>query len=145
MPFLRRRGIMASENDMRRHTFFAPTTSNTSTTSEHSPQLPQLSQPPSQIEQPDVDGDVDGDVGNGGEPVSQQSTRESPATSPSRPESPPIQEENSKHRRFSVLRFRNASDSQLSVRAKQQAEKPPPVPRRNLPTSHGLLTDSPFS
>ncbi len=55
---------------------------------------------------------------------------------PSRPDSPPIQDETPKHRRFSMLRFRNASDSQLSARAKQQAqalalaEKPPPVPRR---------------
>ncbi|KAK6833773.1 hypothetical protein PG987_008467 [Apiospora arundinis] len=53
----------------------------------------------------------------------------------SRPESPPIQEETPKHRRFSMLRFRNASDSQLSARIKQQqqqqqqAEKPPPMPR----------------
>ncbi|KZL83460.1 sec7 domain-containing protein [Colletotrichum incanum] len=46
-----------------------------------------------------------------------------------RPDTPPIQEETPKHRRFSILRFRNASDSQLSLRAKQQAEKPPPVPR----------------
>jgi hypothetical protein len=29
------------------------------------------------------------------------------------------------------LRFRNASDSQLSLRAKQQSEETPPVPRRN--------------
>ncbi|KAG7118326.1 Arf guanine nucleotide exchange factor sec74 like protein [Verticillium longisporum] len=47
----------------------------------------------------------------------------------SRPETPPIQDETPKHRRFSILRFRNASDSQLSLRAKQQAEKPPPMPR----------------
>lgn len=48
---------------------------------------------------------------------------------PSR-ESAQVEEESSKNRRFSVLRFRNASDSQLSLRAKQQAERPPPVPRR---------------
>ncbi|ESU07263.1 hypothetical protein FGSG_01899 [Fusarium graminearum PH-1] len=46
-----------------------------------------------------------------------------------RPDTPPIQDENNKHHRFSVLRFRNASDSQLSLRAKQQSEKTPPVPR----------------
>lgn len=34
--------------------------------------------------------------------------------------SPPIQPESNKHRRFSMLRFRNASDSQLSARIKQQ-------------------------
>ncbi len=52
------------------------------------------------------------------------------ASSISRPASPPIQPETSRHKRFSILRFRNASDSQLSLRAKQQAEKPPPIPRR---------------
>ncbi|OIW29977.1 hypothetical protein CONLIGDRAFT_654342 [Coniochaeta ligniaria NRRL 30616] len=48
-----------------------------------------------------------------------------------RPESPPIQDETPKHRRFSMLRFRNASDSQLATKAKQHAaaEKPPPLPR----------------
>lgn len=33
-------------------------------------------------------------------------------------------------RRFSIMRYRNASDSQLSLRARQQAERPPPIPRR---------------
>lgn len=44
-----------------------------------------------------------------------------------------------KHRRFSMLRFRNASDSQLAAKAKLHAaaEKPPPVPRRTRP-SHSL-------
>ncbi|CAN8095735.1 unnamed protein product [Discula destructiva] len=51
-----------------------------------------------------------------------------------RPDSPPIQDETPKHKRFSMLRFRNASDSQLSARAKRQAlahadESAPPVPR----------------
>ncbi|KAG6101732.1 hypothetical protein E4U14_006787 [Claviceps sp. LM454 group G7] len=32
-------------------------------------------------------------------------------------------------RRFSIMRYRNASDSQLSLRARQQAERPPPIPR----------------
>lgn len=49
-----------------------------------------------------------------------------------RPDSPPVQEETPKHRRFSMLRFRNASDSQLSMRMRQQqlAERPPPMPQR---------------
>ena len=47
-----------------------------------------------------------------------------------RPGTPPIQTETQKHRRFSMLRFRNASDPQLSARAKQHAEAPPPLPRR---------------
>lgn len=54
-----------------------------------------------------------------------------------RPDSPPIQDENPKHRSFAMLRFRNASDPQLSARAKRQAqaqadESAPPVPRRML-------------
>lgn len=54
-----------------------------------------------------------------------------------RPDSPPIQDETPKHRRFSMLRFRNASDSQLSARAKKQAmahadENAPPIPRGML-------------
>jgi hypothetical protein len=49
-----------------------------------------------------------------------------------RPASPPVQEESSRHRRFSMLRFRNASDSQLAAKARLQAaaEIPPPTPRR---------------
>lgn len=50
-----------------------------------------------------------------------------------RPEMTAAQEESNRQKRFSLLRFRNASDSQLSLRAKQQAEKPPPVPRRTVP------------
>lgn len=46
---------------------------------------------------------------------------------PTRAQSPPLPDE-TKYRRFSMLRFRNASDSQLSIRAKQQAETPPPLP-----------------
>lgn len=112
MSFLRRRGNMASENDMRRHTFFATSPSD------------ELSPLPTQPERADDD---DGH----GEPIPNISSRKS--TSSARPDTPPIQEQSSKHRRFSILRHRNASDSQLSVRARQQAEQPPPVPRRNTP------------
>lgn len=47
-------------------------------------------------------------------------------------------DDTNKQRRFSMLRFRNASDSQLSTRAKQQAqaEKRPPMPR--ISTSYQL-------
>jgi hypothetical protein len=48
--------------------------------------------------------------------------------------SPPVQEESSKHRRFSMLKFRYASDSQLSIRARQQAgASPVPLPKRRFP------------
>jgi hypothetical protein len=44
--------------------------------------------------------------------------------------SPPIQESTPMTRRFSLMRFRHASDSQLSLKAKEQAvkEETPPVP-----------------
>ncbi|KAI1345510.1 hypothetical protein F5Y01DRAFT_56607 [Xylaria sp. FL0043] len=133
MPFLRRRGVMASESDMRRHTaLFEPknedddavpsqrhvsrrpengTTSRGSDSGIPIPTSPNLNLDPIQ------------DTAR----VSQDSTQDS---SYDRPESPPIQEETPRHRRFSMLRFRNASDSQLSTRLKQQqhAEKPPPMP-----------------
>jgi|TARA_R110002003_G_scaffold116_30_gene10335 hypothetical protein len=46
------------------------------------------------------------------------------------PPSPPIQEATPNTRRFSLMRFRHASDSQLSVKAKEHAARhgAPPVP-----------------
>ncbi|EHK15156.1 uncharacterized protein TRIVIDRAFT_196601 [Trichoderma virens Gv29-8] len=105
MPFLRRRGNMASETDMRRlTTAFAPA-------SEDVPELP--------LPKPEDEAAM---------PLSRPQSRES-VSSLDRPTTPPVQQQSNKHRRFSVLRFRNASDSQLSLRVKQAAEKPPPVPR----------------
>ncbi|KAM0438913.1 hypothetical protein ACHAPT_001674 [Fusarium lateritium] len=109
---------MASETDIRRHTFFASSASG-----DLPPPLP------SQPEHTDDDDDGPNEQHVRPQPTD-ESTNSRPESRPeSRPDTPPIQEENSKHRRFSVLRFRNASDSQLSLRAKQQAEKPPPLPR----------------
>ncbi|TKW54621.1 Protein transport protein sec73 [Colletotrichum tanaceti] len=181
MPFLRRRGNVVSETDMRRHTIID---------TESVPQLPPLPQhfpspqPQSQQQQqpprpqsqqhqkqpfiiqpqeaqqsqsllPPLQGQQQekeqGQHGEEPRPSVSASTQESQSTllavpaqsggdadepsqqtldgSGDRPNTPPVQEETPKHRRFSMLRFRNASDSQLSLRAKQQAEKPPPVPR----------------
>ncbi|KAJ4294126.1 hypothetical protein N0V90_007816 [Kalmusia sp. IMI 367209] len=51
------------------------------------------------------------------------------ANDENRPPTPPVQEHTPLTRRFSLMRFRHASDSQLSVRAKEQAaEDAPPVP-----------------
>lgn len=46
------------------------------------------------------------------------------------PPSPPIQDSTPNTRRFSLLRFRHASDSQLNTKAKEQAarDQAPPVP-----------------
>lgn len=45
------------------------------------------------------------------------------------PPSPPVQEETASHRRFSMLRFRHASDPQLSSNARGRPASPaPPLP-----------------
>ncbi|TDZ31950.1 Protein transport protein sec73 [Colletotrichum trifolii] len=163
MPFLRRRGNMASETDIRRHTVLEP---------DDAPQLPPLPrhfpprlqhksqsvslptqpprQPPSSSPKKQQKQEKEEDtpphptpatslVGGFSPPsvlvptqtdsVLDLPDRPNPAELADRPETPPVQEETSKHRRFSILRFRNASDSQLSLRVKQQAETSPPVPR----------------
>ncbi|KAH6603341.1 hypothetical protein Trco_008116 [Trichoderma cornu-damae] len=103
---------MTSETDMRRLTAaFAPPASD---------DVPELSL---QVRLPDDDAEPEP------EPATSRPQSRQSATSLDRPPTPPVQQQSSKHRRFSVLRFRNASDSQLSLRVKQAAEKPPPVPR----------------
>lgn len=128
MPFLRRRGNAASETDMRRRTLFSQ---NTSATADDVPPLPV---PPEHLTNTDNNSPADSQPESRADRLSLQDSRASTASRASRPSSPPVQEQTSRHRRFSVLRFRNASDSQLSLRAKQQAEKPPPMPRRMLPS-----------
>ncbi|RGP72833.1 hypothetical protein FLONG3_6572 [Fusarium longipes] len=137
MAFLRRRGNnnMSSETDMRRHTFF-----ESSASGDIAPALP--SQPfqnnregAGESFHPPPSHDLPRDSTNSRlEGPRESHTEGRPGSrlegqAEDRPDTPPIQDENSKHHRFSVLRFRNASDSQLSLRAKQQSEKPPPVPR----------------
>lgn len=48
-------------------------------------------------------------------------------------QSPPIQEKTPRHHRFSMLKFRHASDSQLSARARLQSNRAPPMPQREAP------------
>lgn len=80
-------------------------------------------------------GSLDLSIQSSAPPIADASGVEKPAEE--RPASPPIQDENVKQRRFSMLKFRHASESQLSTRARQQAEAAaaPPMPRRksNLP------------
>ncbi|KAK8065697.1 hypothetical protein PG997_012444 [Apiospora hydei] len=157
MPFLRRRGVMASETDMRRHTIIDPGTgsgSGAATLPSRQSVAPRKSLAESLLRpsssklnsRPSLEAaGEERDKFDNGEGSSTETNAFSAAMSVSagrpseddpfsRPESPPIQEETPKHRRFSMLRFRNASDSQLSTRLKQQqqqqAEKPPPMPRR---------------
>lgn len=131
MPFLRRRGVMASESDMRRHT----------TLLEPKPQAELFLSPESASHRlesgatpPDSDSRrLSADPNAETDRASQDSY--------DRPESPPIQDETPRHRRFSMLRFRNASDSQLSTRWRQQqqaSEKPPPMPERTVPPASCL-------
>ncbi|KAK0720489.1 hypothetical protein B0H67DRAFT_633815 [Lasiosphaeris hirsuta] len=136
MPFLRRRGIMASESDMRRHTildtFAVP--KQPSSRSESTSDLPVLTAVAEDFPAPSIP------VSPAEPPIDRTSFSSSYTGShagrstldiPGRPGSPGIQTESQKHRRFSMLRFRNASDSQLAAKAKLHAaaEKAPPLPR----------------
>ncbi|KAK2612916.1 hypothetical protein QQS21_001027 [Conoideocrella luteorostrata] len=114
MPFLRRRGNVASETDMRRHTLF--NTPRASLTDEDAsvpsdPSVSRSTAPENAVS------------------LSQQPTHDSEPPEHSLEQYADDLERQNKFRRFSILRYRNASDSQLSLRAKQQAETPPPVPR----------------
>ena len=122
MPFLRRRGNAASESDMRR----LNTSDNVGAVA------PSQQRPPPDAFAPDPLAHVDPLEDDDAAALS--TVLSGTEDSDVRPASPPIQDETSKHQRFSVLRFRNASDSQLSLRAKQHAEQPPPIPRRKFST-----------
>src|SRR4051812_38012022 len=121
MPFLRRRGQVASrasESDMRRHTSLRdpasaavePPPPPPKTADAARDEAAPASEAPSRttVPAPPVTPPNDG-------PPSANGTMYTVDELPSRPESPPIQDETPKHRRFSMLRFRNASDSQLSA------------------------------
>ena len=137
MPFLRRRGNAASESDMRRHSLLDPLAA------------PAPKQPPppfhsgSTTELPVVAEDLSA---SSIPPTSTDLPRDSISVAstyggvpsiiePSGPGSHAGSDYSNKHRRFSMLRFRNASDSQLAAKAKLHAaaQKPPPVPRRMCP------------
>ena len=67
---------------------------------------------------------------DGRRPTSTDIARPSTSHDDSSP-SPPVQEHTPNTKRFSLMRFRHASDSQLSTKAKEQAardEEAPPVP-----------------
>ncbi|KAI5856639.1 hypothetical protein GGS23DRAFT_398111 [Durotheca rogersii] len=143
MPFLRRRGVMASDSDMRRHTILVdpPPAASTKQFSRE-PQVDTLLSPDLFAKN---GGGPTYEAAGGNDDAGKSSVDTVATTSASasmfpgresedpynRPESPPVQDDSPKHRRFSMLRFRNASDSQLSARLRQQqqAEKPPPIPQ----------------
>lgn len=110
---LRRRGAPASDVELRRHSFYsAESASNPTVDHDHdgraSEQIPRR---PSAAEFLSPEAALEG-------PSPSRCSAESAAGSVHRAVSQPIQEENQKHRRFSMLKFRHASDSQLSTRGK---------------------------
>ena len=142
---LRRRGP-ASDAELQRRSFYSVDASSNPTVpdSRASEQIPRR---PSAAEFLTTSTGVNGSSVTG-------TSAESGSESLHRTVSPPIQEENQKHRRFSMLKFRHASDSQLSTRgmselpgylnytcklltyflarlhAQAQAHPVPPVPQR---------------
>ena len=129
MPFLRRRGHPANETDIR---------SSTAGVSESSQLSPDTPADADTMGEPDTTLSPSLGSHNVDSPLTKQNTADGGSREPSaqnsedqtysRPASPPIQAQTQRHRRFSALRFRNASDSQLSIRAKHEAEDPPPLP-----------------
>lgn len=131
---LRRRGQTSETNLNRRHSFFmTPEQSNKMDASKvsprHSEQLPRTER---LLEIEDA-------VPPASSPAAQASTPAVVISSPpeqkekeERPVSPPVQQQSIKQKRFSMLKFRNASDSQLAAKARAQASTAdaPPVPTR---------------
>lgn len=140
MPVLRRRGVLTRDNDMGRYT--TPPDSAHVDDNCHPPtsQPGKLLTPSSAVEGSVNDFHTTAEAVEHGENSSVTGVASSPPSRASddsrqsygRSASPPIQEASSKHRHFSVLRFRNASDSQLSARLRQAShfEKAPPIPQR---------------
>ena len=139
MPFLRRRVNMVSETDMRRHSVLdslvAPATKQPPLPSESTTELPALT-PVAEDLPSSSDNPSSADLPR--DSISVASSRAVPSIIEPADESGSLAlpDYSNKHRRFSMLRFRNASDSQLAAKAKLHAaaQKPPPVPRRMCPS-----------
>ena len=125
MPGLLRRRGASSDAELRRHSFYSSESTSTPTVldpraSEQIPRRPSAAEflsPPSAGDGPSI-------------------TRTSVEGITERAASPPVQDESHKHRRFSMLKFRHASDSQLSTKARlqaqSQAQNAPPIPQRKF-------------
>ena len=128
MPGLLRRRGPSSDVDMRRHSFVGTDASNDaiiseSRSSEQIPRRPSAADFLSPVT------------------AAAESSKTTPATEGEKVVSPPVQQdEPSKNRHFSMLKFRHASDSQLSTRARLQAYAgtAPPVPQRTCNDDHYL-------
>ena len=123
---LRRKG-QGSDMDIRRHSFYSgasasnPTVMSDGRASEQIPRRPSAAEflspdsalPTLSITRTSGDNNAEGGA---------------------RSTSPPVQEQTPKHHRFSMLKFRHASDSQLATRARLHAQNDsqPPLPRRRF-------------
>jgi len=134
---LRRKG-QGSDMDIRRHSFYSgasvsnPTVMADGRASEQIPRRPSAAEflsPVSAVPELSV-------TRTSGENGVEEETRSS---------SPPVQEQTPKHHRFSMLKFRHASDSQLATRARLHAQNnsQPPIPRRKNPISLQCATLTP--
>lgn len=136
MPLLRRRAA-ASDAEMRRHSHYP--TESTTLNPIFDFDLPDA-RASEQMSRRASPGDFPSSAEPGNPTAAPLPMLNRPATdyptALQRSGSPPIQEETSKHRRFSMLRLRHASDSQLSTRSRLQAqnnpiaEDAPPLPQR---------------
>jgi len=107
---LRRKGP-ASDAELRRHSFYSADSTNTHSAVLDGRASEQIPRRPSAAEFLSPESALAG-------PFITRTSAESATESVNleRSVSPPVQEESHKHRRFSMLKFRHASDSQLSAK-----------------------------
>lgn len=135
LPGLLRRRGQASEADLnRRHSFFmTPEQSNKmeapKVSPRHSEQLPRTEK---LLESENKTPPASSPAAQASTPAVVISSPPEQKEADERPVSPPVQQQSIKQKRFSMLKFRNASDSQLAAKARAQAATAdaPPVPTR---------------
>lgn len=123
VPWPRLRGNKADEKEIRRHSAFTPSDySDSLSRSDQVPQIQPMSPTRESLQRARLHDSV----------VSLSAVNEPPVAH--RSLSPPVQERTLKHQRFSILRFRHASDSQLAKTAKEHAAVVvPPMPSSKYP------------
>jgi hypothetical protein len=133
MPFLRRRGNIASEAE-------ADASADASADLMRLGKSVDISRPrsdtnPSPIKPPGVLSE---------EPASDRSNGNHAPHNDAQLDSRPTEKHAQNRHRFSTLRFRNASDPHLSARLRQQASEAPPMPvPRMFSTSRGDISSPP--
>lgn len=132
---LRRKG-RSSDMDIRRHSFYtADSRSNPNVADGRASE--QIPRRPSAAEFLSPETATKATASVPGEPATptRDLVETADAQDANRSVSPPVQEEIPKHRRFSMMKFRHASDSQLNTRARLQSHHAPapPMPKRESP------------